>query len=151
MSTSKLVAASLGLKYIILDLPAYVEKCNKADSREHLWLYLLANAGKESDLPDGGSDAIRRAIERITIANADEELLKSQEKYMIDQDENDCRIADSYLKGREQGRVQGREEERVDMFSAMDRIDNGDSVEDISKKLTLPLDVVKKLKNLLSK
>lgn len=154
-------------KYIILDLPAYAEKCNKTDSSEHLWLYLLANAGKELDLPDGGSDVVKRAIERITIKTASEDLLNSQEKHMIDQDEIDCRLADGYLKGqkigleegrkkgleegRKKGLEEGRAEGRAGMFSAMERLNKGDSVEDISRDLSLSLDIVKQLKEMLGK
>lgn len=89
------------IKYILVDLPNFVKHCNKIDSKEQKWLYLLANAGSEKQIPQMGDDLLQRAIERITINLASEDLLNRQEKSMIAYDEIICQLADGKIKARE--------------------------------------------------
>lgn len=98
------------IKYILLDLPNFVRYCNKTDSREMRWLYLLANAGSKEDLPDMEDVVLNQAKERISIDSASENLLKTQEHSMIAQDEIICRLAEGKLQGLEEGRAEGRAE-----------------------------------------
>ncbi|MCQ2100499.1 MAG: Rpn family recombination-promoting nuclease/putative transposase [Fibrobacter sp.] len=98
------------IKYILLDLPNFVKYCNKMDSREMRWLYLLANAGGKEDLPDMEDDVLNQAMGRISIESASESLLKTQEHSMIAQDEIICRLAEGKLQGLEEGRAEGRAE-----------------------------------------
>lgn len=102
------------IKYILLDLPNFVKYCNKTDSREKRWLYLLANAGGKEDLPDMEDDILKQAIGRISIDNASETLLKTQEHSMIAQDEIICRLAEGKLQGIEEGRAEGLAEGRAE-------------------------------------
>lgn len=95
------------IKYILLDLPNFVKYCNKTDSREMRWLYLLANAGGKEDLPDMEDDILNQAIGRISVDSASENLLKTQEHSMIAQDEIICRLAEGKLQGIEEGRTIG--------------------------------------------
>ena len=98
------------IKYILLDLPNFVKYCNKLESREMRWLYLLANAGVEEDLPDMEDDILNQAMGRISVESASEDLLKTQEHSMIAQDEIICRLAEGKLQGIEEGRAEGRAE-----------------------------------------
>lgn len=102
------------IKYILIDLPNFVKYCNKTDSREMRWLYLLANAGGKEDMPDMCDDILNQAMERISVDTASESLLKTQEHSMIAQDEIICRLAEGKLQGIEEGRAKGLEEGRAE-------------------------------------
>lgn len=102
------------IKYILLDLPNFVKFCNKTESREMRWLYLLANAGGKDELPNMDDDILNQAMGRISIDSASESLLKTQENSMIAQDEIICRLAEGKLQGLEEGRKEGREEGRIE-------------------------------------
>ena len=98
------------IKYILIDLPNFVKYCNRTDSREMRWLYLLANAGGKDDMPDMGDDILNQAMGRISVDTASESLLKTQEHSMIAQDEIICRLAEGKLQGIEEGRAEGHAE-----------------------------------------
>ncbi len=95
------------IKYILFDLPNFVKYCNRTDSREMRWLYLLANAGGKEDMPDMDDDILNLAMGRISIDSASESLLKTQENFMIAQDEIICRLAESKLQGIDEGHARG--------------------------------------------
>ena len=95
------------IKYIIVDLPKYAKANPKVNSSEEKWLYLLSHAGKSEDLPDFNDPVLSRAIERIRVTSANDELLKEQAKQMETQDEIDVRIADGVALGMEKGFSKG--------------------------------------------
>ena len=90
------------------------------------WLYLLNHAKDGNELPNFGSEIIEDAIERIKVANAPDELLAAQEKYMMTKEDYESwaaglvihareeamaeGLAQGEAKGLEKGREEGREE-----------------------------------------
>lgn len=123
------------IKYILLDLPNFVKYCNKMDSREMRWLYLLANAGGTEELPDMDDEILNQAKERISIDSASDDLLKTQEHSMIAQDEIICRLAEGKLQGLEEGRAEGADSKNRELAKAFR--DDGFPIEAISKRTGL--------------
>ena len=136
------------IKYILLDLPNFVKYCNKTDSREMRWLYLLANAGGKEDLPDMEDEVLNQAKGRISIDSASESLLKTQEHSMIAQDEIICRLAEGKLQGLEEGRAEGfsegKSEARTEaIIKALKR--GKLTIEEIAEDNDTPVDKVKEI------
>jgi hypothetical protein len=82
------------------------------------WLYLLNHAKDGNELPNFGSEIIEDAIERIKVANAPDELLAAQEKYMTTKEDYESWAAGLVIHAREdamaEGLEKGREKERVE-------------------------------------
>ena len=82
------------------------------------WLYLLNHAKDGNELPNFGSEIIEDAIERIKVANAPDELLAAQEKYMMTKEDYESWAAGLVIHAREEamaeGLEKGREKERVE-------------------------------------
>lgn len=95
------------MNYILFDLRSFTKKPEELNTREDQWLYLLSKAGGDDKLPEFDDDYVARAVERLRIENASDELIHAQEQKMMSQDEIDCRIGDGVARGVEQGIQQG--------------------------------------------
>ena len=87
-------------KYIIISLTNFNKTTSEIKTATDAWLYLLKNAGTETDIPSFGNKAIDDALERIRIDNLKDETLKAVEKEMIAQEEIDCRLAGAKIETR---------------------------------------------------
>ena len=98
------------IKYIIVDLTKFTKRFEDVESPEDIWLYLLAHLGEAKDAPGFDDPVVLRALERVRVSSASDNLLEEQVKEMLDQDEINCRIAGGIIQGREEGRKEGRKE-----------------------------------------
>ena len=71
------------------------------------WLYLLNHAKDGNELPNFGSEIIEDAIERIKVANAPDELLAAQEKYMTTKEDYESWAAGLVIHAREEALAEG--------------------------------------------
>ena len=116
------------------------------------WLYLLNHAKDGNELPNFGSEIIEDAIERIKVANAPDELLAAQEKYMMTKEDYESWAAGLVIHAREeamaegfaQGEAKGLTQGRVEM--ALDMLADDEPLEKIVKYSHLPMEKVLELK-----
>ena len=108
------------------------------------WLYLLNHAKDGKELPNFGSEIIEDAIERIKVANAPDELLAAQEKYMTTKEDYESWAAGLVIHAREQALVEGEAKgfEKV----ALDMLADDEPLEKIVKYSHLPMEKVLELK-----
>ena len=108
------------------------------------WLYLLNHAKDGKELPNFGSEIIEDAIERIKVANAPDELLAAQEKYMTTKEDYESWAAGLVIHAREQALVEGEAKgfEKV----ALDMLADNKPIEEIVKYSHLPMEKVLELK-----
>lgn len=118
VAAGRAVPVSTKMNYIFVDLKEFAKTNPKVQNKEDQWIYLLANAGSAKDLSVINDPIIQKALGRILVDSASEELLSKQVTSMIAQDEIDCRLAEGYLsgveKGLEDGRARGLEEGRAE-------------------------------------
>ena len=108
------------------------------------WLYLLNHAKDGKELPNFGSEIMKEAIERIKVANAPDELLAAQEKYMMTKEDYESWAAGLVIHAREQALVEGEAKgfEKV----ALDMLADDEPLEKIVKYSHLPMEKVLELK-----
>jgi hypothetical protein len=112
------------------------------------WLYLLNHAKDGKELPNFGSEIMKEAIERIKVANAPDELLAAQEKYMMTKEDYESWAAGLVIHAREkalaEGEAKGLTQGRVEM--ALDMLADNEPIEKIVKYSHLPMEKVLELK-----
>ena len=105
-------------KYIFFSVPNFKKSVEEVNGAVDKWLYLLNHAKDGNELPNFGSEIIEDAIERIKVANAPDELLAAQEKYMTTKEDYESWAAGLVIHAREEamaeGLEKGREKERVE-------------------------------------
>lgn len=141
------VPISTKMNYIFVDLKEFAKTNPKVQNKEDQWIYLLANAGNAKDLSVINDPIIQKALGRILVDSASEELLSKQVTSMIAQDEIDCRLAEGYLsgveKGLEEGRAEGADSKNRELAKAFR--DAGVPIEIISKQTALSPEQIKAL------
>ena len=108
------------------------------------WLYLLNHAKDGKELPNFGSGIMKDAIERIKVANAPDELLAAQEKYMTTKEDYESWAAGLVIHAREEAMAEGEAKgfEKV----ALDMLADNKPIEEIVKYSHLPMEKVLELK-----
>ena len=124
MAEQKKVAAPISAKnkYIFFSVPNFKKSVEEVNGAVDKWLYLLNHAKDGKELPNFGSEIMKDAIERIKVANAPDELLAAQEKYMTTKEDYESWAAGLVIHAREEalaegeakGLEKGREKERVE-------------------------------------
>jgi hypothetical protein len=120
MAEQKKVAAPISAKnkYIFFSVPNFKKSVEEVNGAVDKWLYLLNHAKDGKELPNFGSEIMKDAIERIKVANAPDELLAAQEKYMTTKEDYESWAAGLVIHAREdamaEGLENGREKERVE-------------------------------------
>lgn len=137
--------------YILIDLGEFSKIHAKAESREEQWLYLLTHAGKANASIDFADPILQKALERIEIGSASDELLSSQVDSMVTQDEIDARIADGVVTGRQQGIQQGIQQGLDSSLTALDLLSKGTPVATIAKETKLSEDHIRQLQSKMTK
>ena len=135
------------MSYILIDLGEFSKIHAKAESREEQWLYLLTHAGEAGASMDFADPILQKALERIEIGSASDELLSSQVDSMVTQDEIDARIADGVISGRQQGIQQGIQESMDATLAALDQLSKGTPVDTIAKETKLSEDYIRQLQS----
>ena len=121
-------------KYIIISLTNFNKPASEVKNATDAWLYLLKNAGTETNIPNFGNKIIDEALERIRIENLKDETLKAMEKEMIAQEEIDCRLAEAKIKTRNETRNKTRFEMVDVMLSRNYSVDEIAIITGISKE-----------------
>ena len=109
------------------------------------WLYLLNHAKDGKELPNFGSEIIEDAIERIKVANAPDELLAAQEKYMTTKEDYESWAAGLVIHAREEARAEERDKRNTEM--ALDMLADNKPIEEIVKYSHLPMEKVLELRD----
>ena len=133
------------MSYILIDLGEFSKIHAKAESREEQWLYLLTHAGEAGASMDFADPILQKALERIEIGSASDELLSSQVDSMVTQDEIDARIADGMISAKQQGIQQGIQESMDATLAALDLLSKGTPVETVAKETKLSEDYIRQL------
>ena len=125
------------------------------------WLYLLNHAKDGKELPNFGSEIMKDAIERIKVANAPDELLAAQEKYMTTKEDYESWAAGLVIHAREEARAEGRaegkaegkaegraeERDKRNTEMALDMLADNKPIEEIVKYSHLPMEKVLELRD----
>ena len=139
------------MSYILIDLGEFSKIHAKAESREEQWLYLLTHAGEADASMDFADPILQKALERIEIGSASDELLSSQVDSMVTQDEIDARIADGMISAKQQGIQQGIQDGIQkginDTLVTLDYLSKGIPVETIVRKTGLSEEQVRQLQS----
>ena len=154
MAEQKKVATPISAKnkYIFFSVPNFKKSVEEVNGAVDKWLYLLNHAKDGNELPNFGSEIIEDAIERIKVANAPDELLAAQEKYMTTKEDYESWAAGLVIHAREeamaeglaQGEAKGLTQGRVEM--ALDMLAGNEPIEKIVKYSHLPMEKVLELK-----
>ena len=117
------------------------------------WLYLLNHAKDGKELPNFGSEIMKDAIERIKVANAPDELLAAQEKYMMTKEDYESWAAGLVIHAREEamaeGEAKGLEKGAADERTAvaLDMLADNEPLEKIVKYSHLSMEKVLELRD----
>ena len=109
------------------------------------WLYLLNHAKDGKELPNFGSEIMKDAIERIKVANAPDELLAAQEKYMTTKEDYESWAAGLVIHARAEGRAEERDKRNTEM--ALDMLADNKPIEEIVKYSHLSMEKVLELRD----
>lgn len=95
-------------KYIIIDLPKFLQLRRSIHSREDFWLRLLSKGPVEMSCPE--DSLCVRALNRLRLSNVDPKILQTLEVAMSE-DKHVMEVikADAYLKGEAEGMEKGME------------------------------------------
>lgn len=95
-------------KYIIIDLPKFLQLRKSIHSREDFWLRLLSKGPVEMSCPE--DSLCVRALNRLRLSNVDPKILQTLEVAMSE-DKHVMEVikADAYLKGEAEGMEKGME------------------------------------------
>ena len=158
MAEQKKVAAPISAKnkYIFFSVPNFKKSVEEVNGAVDKWLYLLNHAKDGKELPNFGSEIIENAIERIKVANAPDELLAAQEKYMTTKEDYESwaaglviharekAMAEGEAKGLAKGEAKGAADERTAV--ALDMLADNEPIEKIVKYSHLSMEKVLELK-----
>ena len=158
MAEQKKVAAPISAKnkYIFFSVPNFKKSVEEVNWAVDKWLYLLNHAKDGKELPNFGSEIIENAIERIKVANAPDELLAAQEKYMTTKEDYESwaaglviharekAMAEGEAKGLAKGEAKGAADERTAV--ALDMLADNEPIEKIVKYSHLSMEKVLELK-----
>ena len=154
MAEQKKVAAPISAKnkYIFFSVPNFKKSVEEVNGAVDKWLYLLNHAKDGKELPNFGSEIMKEAIERIKVANAPDELLAAQEKYMTTKEDYESWAAGLVIHAREkalaEGEAKGFEKGAADERTAvaLDMLADNKPIEEIVKYSHLPMEKVLELK-----
>lgn len=162
MAEQKKVAVPISMKnkYIFLSVPNFKKSVEEVNGAVDKWLYLLNHAKDGNELPNFGSEVMKDAIERIKVANAPDELLAAQEKYMTTKEDYESWAAGLVIHAREkamaEGRAEGKAEGQVEghakgvedthVQTALDMLADNEPIEKIVKYSHLSVEKVLELR-----
>ncbi|MCQ2092774.1 MAG: hypothetical protein MJY85_08865 [Fibrobacter sp.] len=135
MPTSKLVDASLGLKYIVVDLSRVDAKVLNLNTAETEWLELFTGMASAKDAPKTKDPVIADVYSRLAVNALEKNFITEIATGMVTEAEISTRIGTA--------RREGREEANLSAAEALLR--DNDTVERVSRVLKLPLEKVQEL------
>ena len=101
---------SLKNRYIIIDLPNFLNLRKGVKTREDFWLRLISRGPLQ--VPETEDPIFANARERLRVSRVNPELLKALEANMFDHHEYEVLEAEAFLKGEASGVEKGARQER---------------------------------------
>ena len=97
-------------RYIIVDLPNFLQLRKGVKTREDFWLRLISRGPLQ--VPETEDPIFANALDRLRVSRVNPELLKALEANMFDHHEYEVLEAEAYLKGQARGMEKGVQQER---------------------------------------
>ncbi len=97
-------------RYIIVDLPNFLQLRKGVKTREDFWLRLISRGPLQ--VPETEDPIFANALDRLRVSRVKPELLKALEANMFDHHEYEVLEAEAYLKGQARGMEKGVQQER---------------------------------------
>ena len=72
-------------RYIVIELSKFRKTVSELKNAEDEWLYILANAGSNAELPEFRDDVFSDALKRIEVLRVDSNLLSDQENNIMEE------------------------------------------------------------------
>lgn len=119
-------------RYIIFSLPNFRKSQDEVRSSLDAWLYLMTHASDGTELPSFGNSAVKEALERIRVENANDELLTTQGNEMSHKYDYEICLAGASIRKFKEGREVGRKDARKELARAFR--DDGFPLEAIAKR-----------------
>ncbi len=94
-------------RYIVVDLPNFLQLRKGVKTREDFWLRLISRGPLQ--VPETKDPIFANALDRLRVSRMNPELLKALEANMFDRHEYEALEAEAYLKGQANGVQQERE------------------------------------------
>ena len=89
-------------RYIVVDLPNFLQLRKGVKTREDFWLRLISRGPLQ--VPETEDPIFANALDRLRVSRMNPELLKALEANMFDRHEYEALEAEAFLKGAEQER-----------------------------------------------
>ena len=97
-------------RYIVVDLPNFLQLRKGVKTREDFWLRLISRGPLQ--VPETEDPIFANALDRLRVSRMNPELLKALEANMFDRHEYEALEAEAYLKGQARGMEKGAQQER---------------------------------------
>ena len=97
-------------RYIVVDLPNFLQLRKGVKTREDFWLRLISRGPLQ--VPETEDPIFVNALDRLRVSRMNPELLKALEANMFDRHEYEALEAEAYLKGQAKGMEKGAQQER---------------------------------------
>ena len=97
-------------RYIVVDLPNFLQLRKGVKTREDFWLRLISRGPLQ--VPETEDPIFANALDRLRVSRMNPELLKALEANMFDRHEYEALEAEAYLKGQARGMEKGVQQER---------------------------------------
>ena len=94
-------------RYIIVDLPNFLQLRKGVKTREDFWLRLISRGPLQ--VPETEDPIFANALDRLRVSRVNPELLKALEANMFDHHEYEVLEAEAFLKGQAKGLASGME------------------------------------------
>ncbi len=99
-------------RYIIVDLPNFLQLRKGVKTREDFWLRLISRGPLQ--VPETEDPIFANALDRLRVSRMNPELLKALEANMFDRHEYEALEAEAFLKGQANGARQEREKNNAE-------------------------------------
>ena len=94
-------------RYIVVDLPNFLQLRKGVKTREDFWLRLISRGPLQ--VPETEDPIFANALDRLRVSRVNPELLKALEANMFDRHEYEVLEAEAFLKGQAKGLASGME------------------------------------------
>ena len=99
-------------RYIVVDLPNFLQLRKGVKTREDFWLRLISRGPLQ--VPETEDPIFANALDRLRVSRMNPELLKALEANMFDRHEYEALEAEAFLKGQANGARQEREKNNAE-------------------------------------
>ena len=107
VKSGKALPISRKNRYIVVDLPNFLQLRKGVKTREDFWLRLISRGPLQ--VPETEDPIFANALDRLRVSRVNPELLKALEANMFDRHEYEVLEAEAFLKGQAKGLASGME------------------------------------------